>query len=148
MVDSIEVATINPDNIYDRLGLCWGHLPEWRDLKIVKESKKWLEGVSAVFRPTTFIAYLNGLPTGMIESVPHRLLMEVGLCPCRIDKEKGETERRYVLGEVFSDYMFVSCLMVSKEQQGRGVGRALLHHFLKSQVFNDSDGALVYVTER
>jgi len=84
----------------------------------------------------------------MIEFLPQRLLGRLGLCPCRVDTEHGETEDRYVLGKDFGDYLLISCLFVNKDNQGKGVGRTLLSHFLSSKVFEDSDGASVYVTER
>jgi ribosomal protein S18 acetylase RimI-like enzyme len=39
-------------------------------------------------------------------------------------------------------------LWVHKDYQGKGVGRTLLRHFLRSEVFKHSGGALVYVTRR
>jgi ribosomal protein S18 acetylase RimI-like enzyme len=148
MKEDIKILTVNANNIFDRLNLCWGHLKNWEHLEIVKKSKEWLEKTNKLFAPTTFIAYTNETPTGMIEFVPRKLMREIGLCPCRADPEKGMTESRYALGEEFEDFLFISCLWVSKDYQGKGVGKALLDHFLKSEVFKNSKGALVYVSER
>ena len=147
-VDNVKVIAINPDNAMDRLRLCWGHLDDWRNLEIVRETKKWLKKTNAIFTPTTFIAYKNQMPLGMMEFVPHKLLNKLGLCPCRVDIENNETPERYILGEKFENHLFISCFLVSKEHQGKGVGKALLNHFLNSEMFKNFDGALVYVTRR
>lgn len=84
----------------------------------------------------------------MIEFIPQNLLKKLGLCPCRADPEHEEMENRYFVGEEFRNYLFISCLSVSKDNQGKGVGRALLNCFLNSEEFKNSDGALVYVRER
>ena len=90
--------------------------------------------VNAVFVPTTFIAYKNALPVGMIDFTPQRLMRQLGLCSCRIDVEQGETESRYILEKEFDNYLFISCLSVAKDHQGKGIGKTLLNHFLESQV--------------
>lgn len=144
----LEIGTMNSGNISDRLKLCWGHLNNWKNLEVVKKSRDWLVETNAVFAPTTFIAYKRGVPIGMIEIVPLRLLKSVRLCPCRVDERKGEVEERYILREDSDNCLFISCLLVNKDQQGKGVGRALLNHFLNSEVLEDYDGALVYVTKR
>jgi ribosomal protein S18 acetylase RimI-like enzyme len=148
MVENVQVVAINSDNVSDRLRLCWGHLEGWKNLEIVQKSREWLEKTGGQFAPTTLIAYESGRPVGMIEYVPQKLMKTVGLCPCRANPEKGKIKGRYVLGEEFDDYLFISCLWVDKDHQGRGVGKTLLRHFLRSEVFKNSDGALVYVTER
>jgi len=148
MVDTLEVVAINPVNTFDRLGLCWGHLENWKSLKIVQKSREWLEKANAIFKPTTFIAYTNREHAGMIEFIPNRLLKKLGLCPCRVDKENRETEDRYILGGESENYLFISCLLVNKDCQGKGVGKALLTHLLGSEVFKNSDGALVYARKR
>jgi len=148
MVDDVEVVAINPANTFDRLALCWGHLENWKSLKIVQKSKEWLEKTNAAFKPTTFIAYTNREPVGMIEFIPQTLLKKLGLCPCRTDKENNETEDRYILGKELEGCLFISCLLVNKNHQGKGVGKALLTHFLESEVFKNSDGALVYARKR
>ena len=117
-------------------------------MQIVHKSAEWLSKANAVFVPTTFIAYKNTVPVGMIEFLPQRLLSQLGLCPCRIDVEQGETESRYILGKEFDNYLFISCLSVAKEHQGKGIGKTLLNRFLESQVLKEFDGALVYARER
>ena len=146
--DQLKVVAIDPERISDRLELCWGHLDDWRNLGIVKRCRRWLEGTNAVFTPTTFVAYKGEEAVGMIEFVPNRLLKTVRLCPCRINEESGEVEDRYILGPHFENHLFISCLLVSKDSRGQGFGKALLNHLLSSEVFQDSDGALVYVTKR
>jgi ribosomal protein S18 acetylase RimI-like enzyme len=147
MVENVEVVAINSNNVLDRLRLCWGHLKGWKRLQIVRKSKEWLEKTGKSFAPTTLIAYASGTPVGIIEFIPQRLMKTVGLCPCRANPEK-KMKSRYILGEEFDDYLFISCLWVHKDYQGKGVGRTLLHHFLNSEVFKNSSGALVYVTRR
>ena len=132
----------------DRLWLCWGHLNSWNNVPVVRRSKDWLQHANSLFAPTTFIAYINKTPAGMIGLISHRLLKELGLCPCRIDKENQETEDRYTLGKEFDDCIFISCLSVSKNQQGKGVGKTLLKHLLESQALRGYRGALVYARER
>lgn len=146
--NDLKVAPVNAERISDRLRLCWGHLDNWRNLDIVGRCKKWLEETDAIFTPTTFVAYQDGKPVGMIEFVPHRLLKEVKLCPCRVDEESGEVEERYAMEEQFEDYLFISCLLVRKDSRSQGVGGTLLNHLLHSKVIEDFDGTLVYVTER
>ena len=148
MLNGLEVVAMNPNNISDRLWLCWGHLDKWRDSQIVHRSKEWLSKVNAVFVPTTFIAYKNALPVGMIDFTPQRLMRQLGLCSCRIDVEQGETESRYILGNEFDNYLFISCLSVAKDHQRKGIGKTLLNHFLESQVLKESSSALVYARER
>lgn len=148
MVENIKVRTINAENIFDRIKLCWGHLKDWQHLQIVEKSKEWLEKTNASFTPTTFIAYINEAPVGMIEFIPQKLMREIGLCPCRADPEKRKIKSRYVLGKKFDNCLFISCLWVDKDHQGKGVGKKLLDYFLKSEVFKNSNGALVYVTQR
>jgi len=148
MVKNIKVVAINPDNILDRLKLCWGHQHDWVHQEIVQKSKKWLEKTNTFFTPTTFIAYESEMPIGMIEFVPQKLLKKLGLCPCRVDAKNKETEGRYILGKEYDNFLFISCLFVNKNHQGKGVGKTLLNHFLNSKVFEDSDGALVYVAKR
>ncbi|MEM3565589.1 MAG: GNAT family N-acetyltransferase [Candidatus Bathyarchaeia archaeon] len=75
-------------------------------------------------------------------------MKKVGLCPCRANPEKKEIESRYDLGKEFENCLFISCLWVNKDYQGKGVGKTLLNHFLSSETFKNSDGAVVYVTER
>jgi ribosomal protein S18 acetylase RimI-like enzyme len=147
MEENIKVQAVNSNNVFDRLRLCWGHLENWEHLEIVQESRKWLEKASRLFAPTTFIAYMNETPTGMIEFIPQKLMKKSGLCPCRADPEKRKISR-YILGKEFEDFLFISCLWVDKDRQGKGVGKTLLDHFLKSEIFKNSDGALVYVSER
>lgn len=148
MVENVEVVAINLDNVLDRLELCWGHLDDWRDMEIVQKSKKWLEKTNVSFTPTTFIAYKNEVPVGMMEFVPQKILKRVGLCPCRVDAKNKETAERYILGQEFENYLFIPCFLVSKDHQRKGVGKALLNHFLNSEVLKNFDGALVYVTRR
>jgi ribosomal protein S18 acetylase RimI-like enzyme len=88
------------------------------------------------------------VPVGMIEFLPQKLLKKHGLAPCRVDVENKETEERYILGKDFENYLFISCLIVSKNSQHQGIGKALLNHFLNSAVFEGSSGASVYVTQR
>jgi GNAT superfamily N-acetyltransferase len=114
----------------------------------VKKCEVWLRKANTIFSPTTFIAYKDELPVGMIEFVPQRLLKKVRLCPCRVDADNNEVEERYILGEKFENCLFISCLFVGKAHQGKSVGKTLLAHFLNSEVFKESDGALVYATER
>jgi ribosomal protein S18 acetylase RimI-like enzyme len=147
MLENVEVLAIDSDNVFDRLRLCWGHLKGWKRLEIVQKSKEWLERTSRLFAPTTFLAYASGTPVGMIEFIPQRLMKTVGLCPCRADPEK-KIKSRYVLGKEFDDYLFISCLWVHKDYQGKGIGNTLLRHFLISEVFRNSAGALVYVAQR
>jgi GNAT superfamily N-acetyltransferase len=147
-LNNLEITAINSSNISDRLWLCWGHLDDWKKLPIVKKSEEWLEKVNAIFAPTTFLAYSYGKPVGMIEFMPQKLLKQLGLCPCRIDIEHGETESHYTLGEEFDNYLFISCLSVAKDHQRKGVGKTLLNHLLGSQVLQKYDGAMVYARER
>jgi ribosomal protein S18 acetylase RimI-like enzyme len=146
--NNVKIQAMNPLNTLDRIKLCWGHLEGWKNLEIVHRSREWLEKANRSFTPTTFIAYANQVPAGMIEFVPRKLMKKIGLCPCRADPEKGKMENRYALGKEFADSLFISCLWVNKHHQGKGVGKALLNHFLDSEVFKNSGGALVYVSER
>ena len=148
MVENVKLLAINAENIFDRIKLCWGHLKDWQHLQIVQKSKEWLEKTNASFTPTTFIVYINEAPVGMIEFIPQKLMKKIGLCPCRADPEKNETKSRYVLGKKFDNCLFISCLYVDKDHQGKGVGKTLLNHFLNSEVFKNSNGASVYVTQR
>jgi ribosomal protein S18 acetylase RimI-like enzyme len=148
MSEIIRILAINSNNVFDRLKLCWGHLEDWQNSEIVQKSKEWLEKTNMLFTPTTFIAYMKEKPVGMIEFVPQKLMKKVGLCPCRANPEKGEVESRYVLGKEFDDCLFIFCLWVDIDHQGKGVGKTLLKYFLNSPVFKNYEGALVYVTER
>jgi GNAT superfamily N-acetyltransferase len=148
MIENVKVRAMTADNVFDRIKLCWGHLENWQHLQIVQKSKEWLQKTNISFTPTTFIAYMHEEPVGMIEFIPQRLMEKVGLCPCRADPEKKKMRSRYVLGKKFDDCLFISCLYVEKDHQGKGVGKTILGHFLDSEVFKNSDGALVYVTER
>jgi len=148
MAKNVTAVPLNSKNSLDRISLCWGHLENWRKLEIVQRVKEWIKTSNAIFTPTTFIAYVDDAPVGMIEFLPQRLLKQLGLCPCRRDVEHGETEDRYIMGKDFENYLLISCLFVSKDNQGKGVGKALLNHFLNSKVFRDSDGVLVYVRRR
>jgi len=145
---SVEITAIRSSNISDRLWLCWGHVDNWRSLQIVLKSEEWLNKANAVFTPTTFIAYKSKMPVGMIEFMPQKLLKQFGLCPCRIDVEHQETENRYIFGKDFGDYLFISCLSVARAHQRKGVGKALLNHFLGSKVLREHSGALVYIREK
>lgn len=146
METHIKVVAMNRENVLDRLELCWGHLDDWRHLEIVQKSRTWLEKANASFTPTTFLAYESGVPVGMIEFIPQKLIRTLGLCPCRVDVKNKEIPERYILQEEFKNYLFISCLLVSKDHQGKGVGKTLLNHFLGTQVLKN--GALVYVTKR
>ena len=147
-MNDLDIHTIDSNNIPDRLRLCWGHLDNWTNLDIVKKCKTWLKEANTIFSPTTFIAYKDELPVGMIEFVPQRLLKKVRLCPCRVDADNNEVEERYILGKEFENYLFISCFFIDKVHQKKGVGKTLLDYFLNSEVFQNSDGALVYVIER
>lgn len=146
--ESLKIIVLDSRNIFDRLKLCWSHLDNWRNLEIVNKCKKWLEEANQIFSPTTFIAYKDKSPIGMMEFVPLRLLENVKLCPCRVDVANNETEERYILGEEFDNYLFITCFLVNKDNQGKGIGRTLLNYFLNSEVSKKSEGALVYVKER
>jgi len=146
--ENFKIVAMDSKSVFDRLKLCWSHLDNWESLDIVNKCRKWLEEANLIFSPTTFIAYNDELPIGMIEFVPLKLLSTVKLCPCRKDVEKNEVEERYILGKEFDNYLFISCLLVHKDSQGKGVGKTLLNHFLSSEVFEKFEGALVYVTER
>lgn len=148
MVENVKVAALNRENVLDQLKVCWGHLDNWRNLKIVQKSREWLEKANGFFAPTTFIVYKNAVPVGMIEFLPYRLLNKIGLCPCRVDAKNKETAGRYILEGKFENYLFISCLVVSKDHQRKEVGKTLLNHFLHSEALKDFDGALVYVTKR
>lgn len=148
MAESIRVTSVDSNNLVDRLRLCWGHLKNWERLEIAQQSKQWLERANASFSPTTFIAYADETPAGMIEFVPQKVMREAGLCPCRANPETSEVENRYVLREEFEHCLFVSCLWVNKDYQGRGVGKALLNHLLRSDTFRNSGGVLVYAAVR
>jgi GNAT superfamily N-acetyltransferase len=148
MVKNVEIVAINRNNILDRIKLCWGHLDNWKNLEVVQKSEYWIQKLNTVFAPTTFIAYINKVPVGMIEFVPQKLLKQFGLCPCRVDRDHGEVEDRYLLEKKPENYLFISCLLVNKNNQGKGVGKALLNHLLNSKIFKNFDGARVYVTER
>jgi hypothetical protein len=78
----VTVCEIVPlkKNLDDRLFLCWGHLDDWRNLDIAKQSRNWLETVNVVTM-TTFMAYKGQQPVGMIEFMPCSLLGEYGFCP-------------------------------------------------------------------
>lgn len=145
---NLKMIAMDSSNTFDRLKLCWSHLDNWENLEIVAKCKKWLEETNTRFSPTTFIVYKDGLSLGMIEFVPLKLLKRVKLCPCRADVENNEVEERYILGKEFDNYLFVSCFLVNKDHQGKGVGKTLLNYFLNSEVFEKFEGALVYVTER
>ena len=93
---------INSGNVVDRVKLCWGHLRNWQRLKIVQESKKWLEKTNASFVPTTFIAYDKETPVGMIEFIPQKQMKKYRLCPCRASPEPKSIEDRYSLGKKLS----------------------------------------------
>jgi len=146
--ENLRIIALDSSNIFDRLRLCWSHLDNWENSEIVKKCKKWLEEANTMFSPTTLIIYKNGLPLGMIEFMPLKLLKRVKLCPCRTDVENNEVEERYILGEDFDNYLFISCFLVNKDHQGKGVGKTLLNNFLNSEIFEKFEGALVYVTER
>lgn len=148
MIQNVEVAAINSSNIPDRIKLCWGHLDDWKNQKIVHKSKIWLENANALSAPTTYIAYDNKTPVGFIEFTPQKLMRKLKLCPCRVDAEHNETEDRYLMGKAFENYLFISCLFVKKESQGKGIGTLLLNHLLNSNAFRNSGGALVYVAQR
>lgn len=148
MEENIKIQPINPNNILDRLRLCWRNLKGWEHLEIVQESKEWLEKTNESFAPTTFVAYINEAAVGMIEFVPQKLMKRIGLCPFRANPEKGKIKSRYVLGKEFETFLFISCLWVDKDHQGEGVGKVLLDHFLDSEAFKNSDGASVYVSKR
>lgn len=136
------------ENIGDRLWLCWGHLDDWREMKIVGESSSWLREANEVFSPTTFIAYERGEPIGMVEFLPQSLIGGIGLCPCRVDEERGEVTDRYLMEVGFENYLFISCLYVSGDHKGKGVGKALLGRLLESDLLGGFEGLLVYVAER
>jgi GNAT superfamily N-acetyltransferase len=148
MMKNIKVIATNSDNILDRIQLCWGHLDDWKNQKIVQKTKIWLEKANALSAPTSYIAYDNKTPVGFVEFIPQKLMKKLGLCPCRIDIENSETEDRYILGKAFENYLFISCFFVKKESQNKGIGTFLLNHLLNSNVFRNSDGALVYVAEK
>lgn len=148
MLKNVKIVAISSDNVLDRIKLCWGHLDNWKESQIVRKTQVWLEKANEVFKPTTFIAYVDGSVIGMIEFLPQDLLMRLGLCQCRRDAEHGETEERYFSGEGSENYLFISCLFVNKDHQGKGVGKALLKHFLESEVFKAYGNARVYVKER
>jgi len=147
-IKNIKIVPIDAKNILDRIGVCWGHIENWKNSKIVQESREWLERSNSIFKPTTFISYIDGSAVGIIEFLPQRLMKQLGLCPCRANPEQREIEKRYFLGRDFDDYLFISCLYVNKEHQGKGIGKALLNHLLNSKMLQNSDGVTVYVAER
>jgi GNAT superfamily N-acetyltransferase len=140
-----SIYPMTPSRVLDRLRLCWGHLDDWTNLKIVKQSREWLQEVNATYTPTTSIAYLSGTPVGMIESIPYELVAAHGLCPCRVPSEDGKMP---IQVEGFGRDLFISCLYVAKENQRKGIGRALVSSLLRSEHFRHFEGALVYACRR
>lgn len=129
-------------NLDDRLFLCWGHLDDWKNLDIVKQSREWLKTVNAVTL-TTFMAYKDQQPAGMIEFIPYNLLREHGFCPCRAGPQD-----KNMLKKEFEPYLIISCLYVDRKMQQKGIGTALLTHLLTSDSITHYDGVLVYVAKR
>lgn len=144
--NDLDVIALSPTHISDRLEICFGHLDDWQNLEIVQNNKRWLAKAAKDFSPTTFIAYKGGVPAGMVEFVPRNLIPKVGFCPCRAD----ETEMRELLAleDGYEKHLFLTCLWVPGRYQGEGIGKALLDHFLKSQLFNGYEGALVFTRNR
>ncbi len=138
---------IGPGNLNDRLEVCWSHLGKWEDHELARESRDWLVAANAKFSPSTFIAYQGNQPAGMIEFMPRDMLEEQDLCPCR-QRKGGTGDVLPSLGMDFRDYLFITCLWVPTQFQGRGIGKALLGHLLDSQTFKHFRGALVYVADR
>jgi hypothetical protein len=87
---SIDVRAIDSNNISDRIKLCWGNLWDWKNLEIVQQSQQWLEKANKLFAPTTFIAYINATPAGMMEFIPQKLMKVIGLCPMQGKSREGE----------------------------------------------------------
>jgi ribosomal protein S18 acetylase RimI-like enzyme len=144
--NGFEILALDPTNLSDRLEICFGHLDNWRSLDIVKANSKWLAKANSTFTPSTFMAYTNGSAAGMIEFIPVNQIEKVGFCPCRARETKMKEIEALNAG--FDDCVLISCLWVPARHQGVGVGRALLTHFLNSQVFNGYRGAVVYTMER
>ena len=138
---TLEIVPLKKD-MHERLLLCWGHLENWETLDIVKKSKDWLETVNAITL-TTFMAYSNQEPVGMIEFVPYNLLELYGFCPCRAGPQD-----KHMFKEEFESCMVISCLYVDTKMQHKGIGTALLTHFLTSDSTTHFDGVLVYAQEK
>jgi hypothetical protein len=138
---------IGPGNLNDRLQVCWGHLENWENHELVKESRAWLEKVNAAFSPTTFIAYKGNTPIGIIEFMPRDMLHDQDFCPCR-KRKGGNGAVLPSLGTDYRDYLFITCLWVPGANQREGVGKALLMQLLDSQTFKHFRGALVFVADR
>lgn len=143
-----KVVPMTANNIADRLKLCWGHLDDWEKMEITQKSRRWLEKTNSLFSPTTFIAYLDEVPIGFIEFLPQKLMRKLKLCPCRVDIKNRETEDRYILDKENEDFLFISCLFVAKNHQGKGVGKLLLNYLINSNVFSRFDSVSAYARER
>jgi hypothetical protein len=138
---------IAPDNMRDRLHVCWSHLDDWENNAIIADNRAWLEKVNDMFSPSTFIAYQGDAPIGIIEFMPRDMLHHEDFCPCR-RRKGGEGAVLPSLGTDYRDYLFITCLWVPRPNQHKGVGNALLMHLLDSEVFRHFRGALVFVADR
>jgi ribosomal protein S18 acetylase RimI-like enzyme len=143
----VRIKPIGPDNLNDRLHVCWSHLENWESSEIVAENRAWIEKINEMFSPSSFIAYRGSAPIGIIEFMPRDMLHHEDFCPCR-RRKGGEGAVLPSLGTDYRDYLFITCLWVPGSSQKKGVGNALLMHLLDSDVFKHFRGALVFVGDR
>lgn len=147
-METLNITALSERHIKKRLELCWGKEEEWKNLEVIEGCRRWLKKVNNRLKTSTFLAYENGKAIGMVEFIPYKMLTELGLPPCRTDVDANEVPERYLLDNNYSQYLFISCLWVDKEHQGRGVGGGLLNHLQSSEILEEYNGLLVYTRKK
>lgn len=120
-----KIDRVDSDNFKDipnpcRYCIYWQTIDSFDEkmLKPEMEDKKreWVNRVTREFGNCGLIAYLNGVPTGLVQYGPPRFFPQVN---------------KYASGPPSKDAIFLACLYIAdKKARGKGLGKAMLKELL------------------
>lgn len=159
---SKRIFLLDEPRVEDRLSVCFGHVPNWRTKRLVKDVEAWTRSRLRDMKQFCYVAYLKGKPAGFLEFIPMKQIQKYKLNPCRLSPMAGKnveyTGKTLVdlpyPNPIFNDDVFISCLWVGLSFTRRGIGtmliERLLHDLREGNTLPDlkATGVQVYIEER
>lgn len=135
-----KIFLLDESRIEDRLSVCFGHIPNWRTKKLVKDIKAWSLKRLKDIKQFCYNAYIEKEPAGFIEFLPMEAVQKYKLNPCRVSpiagKEAEYKGKKLVIlpypNPTFNSDVFIACLWVKFSFTRRDVGRALIEKLVRN----------------
>lgn len=158
----IKVFLLDETRVEDRLSVCFGHFPNWKRKKVVKDLRAWILERLEDAPQFCYVAYENEEPAGFVEFLPMKDVQEYGLNPCRMSPLAGkyaEYKGKQLVNlpypnPAFNDDVFIECLWVKLPFIRKGMGKALvkrlIHDIQEGKVLSTLkvEGIQVYIEKR